>query len=71
MPNKLKSNVKLFVALFTVAKDRNKSANVLNNDLQLTSTWTYNRKMLFNPDPSTPVQEALFSRKNKVKFIQL
>ena len=26
----------------------------------------YNWKMLFNPDPSKPAQEVLFSRKNKI-----
>ena len=36
LPNKLKSNVKLFANdtyLFTVVKDKNESANILNNDL--------------------------------------
>ena len=36
LPNELKSNVKLFADdtyLFTVVKDKNESANILNNDL--------------------------------------
>ena len=36
LPNKLESNVKLFAndtSLFTVVKDKNESANILNNDL--------------------------------------
>ena len=40
LPNKLKSNAKLFADdtfLFTIAKDENESANVLNNDLSLIS----------------------------------
>ena len=55
LPNELKSNVKLFADdtyLFTVVKDKNESANILNNDLQSISMWAYNWKMLFNPDSS-------------------
>ena len=70
LPNKLKSNVKLFTddtSLFTVVKDKNESANILNNDLQSISTWVYNWKMLFNPDSSKPAQEVLYSRKKKIQ----
>ena len=71
LPNKLKSNAKLFAddtSLFTIVKDENKSANVLNNDLSLISEWAFNWKMLFNPDPSKPAQEVLFSRKKKALY---
>ena len=54
-------------SLFTVVKDKNESANILNNDLQSISTWAYNWKMFFNPDSSKPAQEVLFSRKNKIQ----
>ena len=40
LPNELKSNAKLFAddtSLFTIVKDKNESANVLNNDLSLIS----------------------------------
>ena len=70
LPNGLKSNAKLFaddISLFTVVKDRNVSANILNNDLQLISQWAYKWKMLFNPDPKKPAQEVLFSRKNQIQ----
>ena len=66
LPDGLKSNAKLFAddtSLFTIVKDKNESANILNNDLQSISTWAYNWKMLFNPDPKKPAQEVLFSRK--------
>ena len=53
-------------SLFTIVKDKNKSA-VLNNDLFLIWQWAFNWKMLFNPDPSKPTQEVLFSRKTKVQ----
>ena len=49
-------------SLFTIVKDKNECAIVLNNDLLLISKWTFNWKMLFNPDPSKPAQEVLFSR---------
>ena len=45
LPNELKSNVKLFaddVSLFTIVKDINESASILNNDLLLISKWAYN-----------------------------
>ena len=71
LPNKLKSNVKLYAddtSLFSIVRDKNESANILNIDLLSISKWAYNWKMLFNPDPSKPAQEVLFSRKKKVKI---
>ena len=68
LPNEMKSNAKLFANdtfLFTIAKDENESFNVLNNDLLLISRWALNWKMLFNPDPSKPTQEGIFSRKKQ------
>ena len=59
LPNELKSSVKLFAddtSLFTIVKDKNESANTLNNDLLLISKWVYNWKMHFNPDPNKPAQ---------------
>ena len=70
LPNELRSNVKLFAddtSLFTIVKGKNESANVLNNDLLLISKWAFNWKMIFNPDPSKPAQEVLFSRETKVQ----
>ena len=69
LPKELISNAKLFAddtSLFT----KSESANILNNDLSEISKWAYNWKMLFNPDPSKPAQEVLFSRKEKNKVIQ-
>ena len=68
VPNELKSSAKLFAdgtSFFTIVKHKNGSVNTLNNDLLLISKWVYNWKMLFNPDPSKPAQEVLFSRKKK------
>ena len=70
LPNELKSNVKLFAddtSLFTIVKDINESASILNNDLLLISKWAYNWKMLFNPDPTKPAQEVIFSKKKKTQ----
>ena len=70
LPNGLKSNPKLFAddtSLFTIVKDKNESANILNDDLQLISSWAYKWKMLFNPDSKKPAQEVLFSRKKQIQ----
>ena len=70
LPNDLKSNAKLLAddtSLFTIVKDKNESANALNNELLLISQWAFNWEMLFNPDPGKPAQEVLFSRKTKVQ----
>ena len=68
--DKLKSNIKLFAddtSLFTIVKDKNESANVLNNNLLFISKWAFNWKMLFNPDPTKPAQDVLFPRKMEVQ----
>ena len=70
LPDGLKSNVKLFsddTSLFTIVKDKNESANILNGDLQLISSWAYKWKMLFNPDPKKPAQEVSFSTKTQIE----
>ena len=71
LPNELQSNAKLFAddtSLFAVADDKNVYANILNNDHLTISKWTFNWKMLFNPDPKKPAQEVLFSRKKQVQI---
>ena len=70
LPNGLKSNAKLFAddtSLFTIVKDKQESADVLNKDLSLISKWAFNWKMLFNPHTNKPAQEVLFSRKKKTQ----
>ena len=63
----LKSNVKLFAddtSFFSVAKNKEESANYLTNDVDMISKWACNWKMSFNPDPGKSAQEILLSRKN-------
>ena len=70
LPNGLKSNAKLFAddtALFTIVKDKNEGANILNDDLQLISDWAYKWKMLFNQDPKKPAHRVLLSRKINIQ----
>ena len=55
------------LSLFTIVKDKQESADVLNNDLSLISKWAFNWKMLINPDANKPAQEVLFSRKKKTQ----
>ena len=53
LPNGLKANAKLFAddtSLFAIVKDKQESADILNNDLLTISKWAFNWKMLFNPD---------------------
>ena len=35
----------------------------MNSDLSKISNWTFQWKMIFNPDPSKQVQEVIFSHK--------
>ena len=70
LPDELKSNAKLFAddtSLFAIVNDKNESANIHNSDLKLISKWAYDWKMLFNPDPSKPAQEVLFTRKKQIQ----
>ena len=70
LTDELKSNAKLFAtntSLFSIVKDKNESANALNYDLSQISKLAFNWKMLFNPYPSKPAQEVLFSRKKKTQ----
>ena len=71
LPNGLKANAKLFAddtSLFAIVKDKQESADILNNDLLTISKWAFNWKMLFNPDPKKPAQEVIFSRKKQVQI---
>ena len=66
IPGSLKSNVKLFaddISIFSIVKIKNDRAKDLTHGLSLISNWGFKWKMLFNPDPTKPAQEVIFSRK--------
>ena len=48
-----------------VIRDRNISADELNNDLLKIRNWAYPGTISFNPDLSKQAQEVIFSRKIK------
>ena len=64
----LSSNCKLCAddtSLFSVVQDVTISSSELNSDLAKISEWAFKWKVRFNPDPSKPAQEVIFSRKLK------
>ena len=66
----LSTNVKLFAddtSLISTVNDANKSFQNLRNDLCITSNWTWQWKMPFNPDRSKQAQEVIFSRKTSIQ----
>ena len=63
-----KSKIKFFAddtSLFSIIRDPIISASELNHDLELISKWAAQWKMSFNPDPTKPAEEILFSVKRK------
>ena len=64
----IRSSIKFFAddtSLFSIVKDPKASADNLNYDLELISRWAFQWKMSFNPDPSKPATEIIFSHKRK------
>ena len=64
----IKSKVKFFAddtSLFSIVKDPIISAEELNHDLHLISQWAFQWKMSFNPDPTKPAEEVIFSHKRQ------
>ena len=62
----IKSNVKFFAddtSLFSIVEDPEVSADNLQHDLDKITEWAYQWKMSFNPDPTKPAEEILFSHK--------
>ena len=63
----IKSQIKFFAddtSLYSVVKDPVVSASELQHDLDIISEWANQWKMSFNPDPTKPAEEILFSQKN-------
>ena len=62
----IKSQIKFFAddtSLYSVVKDPLVSAAELQHDLDIISDWANQWKMSFNPDPTKPAEEMLFSHK--------
>ena len=62
----MKSSVNFFAddtSLFSIVQDPQTSASDINHDLGLISNWAHQWKMCFNPDPTKPAEEVLFSQK--------
>ena len=61
------SQIKFFAddtSLYSVVKNPITTAAELNHDLDIISKWANQWKMSFNPDPTKPAEEILFSHKN-------
>ena len=59
----IRSTVKFFAgdtSLYFVVRDPWIPAEELNHDLSLISTWSYQWKMSFNPDPTNQAEKLLF-----------
>ena len=64
------SQIKFFAddtSLYSVVKNPEVSARELNHDLEIISNWAKQWKMSFNPDPTKPAEEILFSHKRQPK----
>ena len=62
------SQIKFFAddtSLYSVVKDPIVSARELNHDLEIINNWAKQWKMSFNPDPTKPAEEILFSHKRQ------
>ena len=62
------SQIKFFAddtSLYSVVKDPEISARELNHDLLIISHWAKQWKMSFNPDPTKPAEEIIFSQKRQ------
>ena len=62
----IKSQIKFFAddtSLYSIVKDPIVSVAELQHDLDVISEWANQWKMSFNPDPTKPAEEILFSQK--------
>ena len=60
------SQIKFFAddtSLYSVVRNPETSARELNHDLGIINEWAKQWKMSFNPDPTKPAEEVLFSQK--------
>ena len=67
----IKSNVKFFAddtSLFSIVRDPEVSFELLQHDLDSITEWAHQWKMSFNPDPTKPAEEILFSHKKSKPY---
>ena len=60
------SSIRFFAddtSIFSVVNDPVTTAENLNHDLHMISKWANQWKMCFNPDPTKPAEEVIFSNK--------
>ena len=68
MPDGLSSNCKLCAddtSLVSVVHDATISSSEFNSNLAKISEWDFEWEMSFNPNPSKPSKELIFSRRLK------
>ena len=66
LPDEITSSCKIFAddtSLFSKIENKSYSNFQLNKDLEKISKWTFQWKMLFNPDPVKEAIEVCFSHK--------
>ena len=72
LPDSLQTKPYLFaddVSLFESVHNESESADKLNDDLSVINYWSYQWKMLFNPDANKQAIEVYFTNKNMIDNI--
>ena len=67
LPDNLICNPKLFaddVSLNAVMYERNVCTNSLNDDLKRLYEWSVKWKKIFNPNPTKPAEDVIFTKRN-------
>ena len=67
LPNNLICNPKLFsgdVSLHAIMYVKSVCTNSLNDDLKRLYEWSVKWKISFNPDPTKPAEEVIFTNRN-------
>ena len=71
LPDNLTCNPKLFaddVSLNAVMHDKDVSTQNLKDDLNRLLEWSTKWKMVFNPEPSKPAEEVIFTNRNSTAY---
>ena len=64
------SKIKFFAddtSIYSIVYNPETSASELNSDLKKINDWAFQWKMSFNPDPTKPANEILFSHKKSIR----